>query len=118
MSDGSVISGYEIHHGNVIVDGGESFIADEGCVQGSVAGSVWHGLFENDSWRRTLLIDIAQREGKQYVPDSAHDFAARRESRIEILADFVEEYLDTNEIIALLNHDALRPLPKVKLSLE
>jgi adenosylcobyric acid synthase len=118
LSDESVISGYEIHHGSVIIDGGESFIADEGCVQGSVAGSIWHGLFENDSWRRNLLIDIAQREGKQYVPDSAHDFAARRESRIELLADLVEVHLDTNEIVALLSDAALSPLPKVKLSLE
>jgi adenosylcobyric acid synthase len=117
MPDRSVISGYEIHHGSVIVDGGEPFIADEGCVQGSVAGSAWHGLFENDSLRRTLLINIAQREGKRYVPDSAHDFAARRESRIELLADLVEEHLDTSEIVRLLNSDTFDRLPKVNLSL-
>ncbi len=116
MPDGSVLTGYEIHHGKVVVDAGQPFIADEGCVLGSVAGSLWHGLFENDEWRRSFLVTIARAAGKHYVPDVAHDFAARREVRIDLLADLVEEHLDVRALEALLTRGALAPLPNVRLS--
>jgi adenosylcobyric acid synthase len=96
LNDGTTLRGYEIHHGRVDVEGGEPLFADEGCVSGSVAGTLWHGLFENDQWRRQYLLGVAQRSGKSFVPDGTHDFAARRETRIDVLADLVEEHLDTN----------------------
>src|SRR5262249_10454073 len=39
LHDGSVVEGYEIHHGVVTREGGEPFFADEGCRIGSVAGT-------------------------------------------------------------------------------
>jgi adenosylcobyric acid synthase len=118
MADGTVVRGYEIHHGQVVVDGGESLFVDEGSVSGSVAGTLWHGLFENDAWRRHYLTSVADRAGKRFVADTAHAFADRRETRIEALADLVEEHLDTDGLMALLSDDTFGRLPKVTLSLE
>ncbi|HEY5267024.1 MAG TPA: cobyric acid synthase [Acidimicrobiales bacterium] len=118
LANGTVVRGYEIHHGRVVVESGEPFFADEGCSVGSVAGTTWHGLFENDEWRRHYLLSIAEAAGKSFIPEAEHDFAARREARIDALADLVEEHLDTATLLALLSDDASRPLPKVTLGLK
>jgi adenosylcobyric acid synthase len=118
LSDGTVLRGYEIHHGDVVADGGEPFFADEGCRLGSVAGTIWHGLFENDSWRRTYLLDIARAQGKSYIPDNEHDFAVRRENRINVLADLIEEHLDVKSLDVLLSGADLGSLPEVTLGLQ
>ena len=60
----------EIHHGRVTVEGGTFFFADQGCRQGSVAGTTWHGLFENDLFRRSYLSEVADLSGRDYVPSS------------------------------------------------
>ncbi len=46
---GEPVRGYEIHHGVVTVDGGEPFL--DGCEVGSVRGTTWHGIFDNDGFR-------------------------------------------------------------------
>jgi adenosylcobyric acid synthase len=102
LEDGSTLQGYEIHQGRVSIDGGIAFFADEGCAVGSVAGTLWHGLFENDAWRREFLVGIANRAGKRFIPDTAHDFAARRESRIDTLADLIEQHLETDALLTML----------------
>jgi adenosylcobyric acid synthase len=103
LEDGSTLEGYEIHHGRVHVDGGDALFADEGCVVGAAAGTLWHGLFENDSWRRAFLSGIAERAGKRFVPDPTHDFAARREARIDKLADLIDAHLDTDALYTVLH---------------
>jgi adenosylcobyric acid synthase len=117
LPDGSAIRGYEIHHGRVEVEGGDPFFADEGCVVGAVAGTLWHGLFENDGWRREYLIDIARRSDKHFIPEGEFDFAARRESRIENLADLVGEHLDTSALFGLFDARPQAAFPKVSLGL-
>jgi adenosylcobyric acid synthase len=117
MDDGTVLRGYVIHHGRVSVNAGEPLFADEGCVWGSVAGTLWHGLFENDSWRRQYLLDLAASSQKSFIPDSAHNFAVRREARIDLLADLVGEHLDMNALLSLLNTNTNGPLPQVTLGL-
>ena len=117
LDDGTVMSGYEIHHGRVVRDGGAAFFADQGCVSGSVAGSTWHGLFENDQWRRDYLRDVASATGKNFVSDSAYSFAQRREARIDLLADLVEEHLDTAGLSALLHASESSPPSRVTFSL-
>ena len=108
LDDGEVVRGYQIHHGRVTVDGGEPFFADEGCRVASVVGTTWHGLFENDVWRRRFLVDIATRARRRFVPANDHCFADRREARIDALADLVEENLDVAALSALLS-DGVRP---------
>jgi adenosylcobyric acid synthase len=103
LEDGTMLEGYEIHHGRVHVDGGEALFGDEGCVVGAAAGTLWHGLFENDAWRRAFLGNIAKRAGKHFVPDPVHGFAARREARIDTLADLIDAHLDADALNALLD---------------
>jgi adenosylcobyric acid synthase len=116
LDDGSVLHGYEIHHGRVDIKGGQSLFADEGCVSGSVAGTLWHGVFENDHWRREYLQGVAERSGKCFIPDNAHDFASRREARIDVLADLVEQHLNTEGLLSLLSTSHESP-PRITLGL-
>ncbi len=102
VDHGSTIEGYEIHHGRVHVEGGEALFGDEGCVVGSAAGTLWHGLFENDAWRRRYLVRVASDAGKRFVPDAAHTFDARREARIDALANLVDQHVDTEALDGLL----------------
>jgi len=117
IADGTILRGYVIHHGRVSVEGGQSLFAEEGCVLGSVAGTLWHGLFENDDWRRQYLLGVAERSGKRFIPDDAHDFSTRREARIDVLADLVGEHLDTDGILSLLSQDTTKSNPHVTLGL-
>ncbi len=117
LDDGSVITGYEIHHGEVHCSEGEPFFAEEGCAAGTVAGSLWHGLFENDGWRRQYLVELAARCGKAFVPDNDVDFAARREARFDLLADLIDEHLDTSALEALWSTPRLPRLPRLAIGL-
>lgn len=118
LPDGTVMRGYEIHHGRVQVDGGDPLFADEGCVAGSVAGTIWHGLFENDHWRRQYLIDIARSTDKSFIPESDSEFAARREGRIDTLATLIDEHLDTTALLAVLSQHTTSALPRLSLGIK
>ena len=104
--DGSVVRGYQIHHGPVVVDGGDPLFADEGCAVGAVFGTTWHGIFENDEWRRTFLADVAARTGRHFVVATTHSFARRREERFDRLADLVADHVDTAAVMALLDESS------------
>jgi adenosylcobyric acid synthase len=116
LADGTVVAGYEIHHGRVTVEGGTSFFADQGCRQGSVAGTTWHGLFENDLFRRSYLSEVADLSGRDYVPSSSLVFDAWRDTRINTLADLMESHLDMAALLDVLAGRAPTP-PRVSLSL-
>ena len=111
MSDGTVVEGYEIHHGKVTVHGFgsalendfEPFFADEGCRSGAVAGTLWHGLFENDAFRRRYLSEVAERAGREFVASTSTCFSEKRELMIEMLADLVEEHVDIDALLGLLH---------------
>jgi adenosylcobyric acid synthase len=115
LGDGSLVHGYEIHHGRVAVDG-DAFFGEEGSRRGSVAGTLWHGLFENDEWRRAYLEEVAALADKRFVAAVEHSFAARREIRLNTLADLVEEHLDTAALMSLLS-DTRSPPSTLSLSL-
>ncbi|HEX6516728.1 MAG TPA: cobyric acid synthase [Nocardioidaceae bacterium] len=98
---GETVTGYEIRHGRVDVLGGEPFPG--GCAVGATWGTSWHGLLENDGFRRRFLDRVAaaaEVPGWAARPDVS--FAARREARLDALADAVEEHLDTAALEALL----------------
>ncbi|WP_326637070.1 cobyric acid synthase [Nonomuraea fuscirosea] len=99
---GERVRAYEIHHGVATVEGGEPFL--DGCRQGNVWGTTWHGALENDGFRRAFLADVAARAGRDFVPDPATDFAALREERLDALGDLVEQHLDTAALLHLIQH--------------
>jgi adenosylcobyric acid synthase len=116
LADGTVLHGYEIHHGVITRDGAEPFFADEGCRAGSVAGTVWHGLLENDSFRRGFLADVARLSGRKFTGAPDISFPAIREARLDRLADLIADHLDTARIRVLLSSGA-EPVPELRLTL-
>ena len=96
---GAPVSGYEIHHGVAeIVGAAEPFL--DGCRVGPVWGTMWHGAFENDDFRRAWLAQIAGDAGSAWRPArTAPPFRNRRETMIDVLADAVEQHLDLELIL-------------------
>jgi adenosylcobyric acid synthase len=110
---GHPVQGYEIHHGVVTYDGtAEPFL--DGGRSGSVWGTTWHGVLENDGFRRAFLTEIARTTGRRFVPVPGTEFAAVREARLDRLGDLVEEHADTAALWRLIEQgppDGLRLLP-------
>jgi adenosylcobyric acid synthase len=98
---GREVEGYEIHHGAVEVRGGEPFL--EGCHDGATWGTLWHGAFEHDGFRRAFLAQVAADANRHdWSPQEDTVFASRREQRIEALADAVEQFLDTDALLEII----------------
>jgi len=97
------VLGYEIHHGIATVDGArvdEPFLG--GGRVGRVWGTMWHGAFENDGFRRSWLEGVATVAGHPFVADRAMTgFRARREAMLDRLADAVAGHLDTEALLDL-----------------
>jgi len=115
LADGTSVRGYQIHHGKVTVEGGRELLPGEGCIEGSVAGSTWHGLFENDLWRHRFLTEVAAQSGRRFLATTSTSFGDRREARIDVLADLIEEHLDTSSLWSLLEHSPRTPLAHLTL---
>jgi adenosylcobyric acid synthase len=111
LADGTTIEGYEIHHGVVHRSGGDTFFADEGCRVGSVSGTSWHGLFENDTFRRAFLAQCALDAGRAFVVSPDCRFGALREARFELLADMVADHVDTEGLMRIIEGHGDRHAP-------
>jgi adenosylcobyric acid synthase len=99
---GHPVQAYEIHHGRAERTGpdeAEPFL--DGWRAGSVWGTVWHGAFENDGFRRAWLSEVAAAAGSSWTPvPDAPAYGARREAMVDALADAVEEHLDLDLLLA------------------
>jgi adenosylcobyric acid synthase len=116
LADGTIVEGYEIHHGVVTRQGGEPLVADEGCRAGAVAGTVWHGLLENDAFRRDYLSEVARTCGRSFVVAPTTSFAGLREEQLDRLGDLVAEHIDQDAVKRLLD-GGHRPAPPLRLVL-
>jgi adenosylcobyric acid synthase len=92
LADGTEVTGYQIHHGRVTRLGGETLFEDEGCRSGVVAGTTWHGLFDNNDYRRHLLSWVADATGRRFVA-STMDWYAERDRQLDRLADAADLHL-------------------------
>lgn len=94
---GHEVLGYEIHHGVAdVAPAAEGFL--DGARAGSVWGTMWHGAFENDGFRRAWL---AATTGFRADP-AAPGFRARRETMLDRLADAVQDHLDLDRLLDLI----------------
>lgn len=92
------VTGYTIHHGRVHATAGEEFC--QGRRVGATFGTMWHGAFESDGFRRAFLGEVAALTGSTWRPvPGAPGFAARREAMIERLADACETHLDIDALL-------------------
>lgn len=100
---GEQVHGYEIHHGVVEVTGGEPFL--DGVRAGTTWGTIWHGAFENDGFRRAWLTELAQTVGSTWRPTTgAPGFAERRTQMLDDLADALERHCDLDAVLRLAGH--------------
>lgn len=106
---GEIVRGYEIHHGVVDVEGGEPFL--DGCRVGAVFGTTWHGIFENDGFRRAFLTEIAAVIGSGFKVASDTNFATVRQHRLDLLGDLVSDHIDTAAIWRLIENGPTSGLP-------
>ncbi|GIG61027.1 cobyric acid synthase [Longispora fulva] len=104
---GSPVTGYEIHHGQAVVDGSAAPLitipgGGEGVLAWPVAGTHWHGLLENDAFRRAFLVEVAGQAGRDFTPAPDTDFAGLRSRQLDLLGDLVAEYLDGDLLSAII----------------
>ncbi len=102
------VEGYEIHHGRVTRSGEATWLHDdeygpEGARRGGVYGTHCHGLLESDDFRRSFLREIAAAAGRRgFDPAPGLSVAARRAAQLDLLADLVDEHLDTAAVDRLI----------------
>ena len=90
---------YEIPHGVGEVTGGEPFL--DGVRHGSTWGTIWHGAFENDDFRRAWLTTVAEAVGSTWraVPGQPR-FAGRRAQVLGALPGALVEHVDLDALLA------------------
>jgi adenosylcobyric acid synthase len=102
------LSGYEIHHGQLVrcaetawfdVDG-----QPHGILRGAVFGTHWHGVLDNDDFRRAWLTRVAAAAGRAgFVVADDVDVAARRDAQLDVTAELLASHLDLDAVLDLLN---------------
>jgi adenosylcobyric acid synthase len=102
------LAGYEIRHGRVARCAEDTWFEvdgyPEGYQRGHIFGTHWHGLLDNDDFRRRWLTDVASASGRHgfEVADNV-DVAARRDAQLDVMADLLDTHLDVDAVTALLD---------------
>jgi adenosylcobyric acid synthase len=117
---GMPVHGYEIRHGQVRADDGEPLIitedgSAEGCVAGPVSGTSWHGIFENDAFRRAYLTQVAGQTGRRWAPGEVC-YAQVRDDWLDALGDLVAGGLDADLVWRLISDGVPDGLPSLQVS--
>jgi adenosylcobyric acid synthase len=86
----------------------------DGCRYGAVSGTLWHGILENDEFRRAYLTETARLAGRNFAPEPGTSFAAARQAQFDTLADAVEEHLDTAALLRLIEQGPTPRLPTLR----
>jgi adenosylcobyric acid synthase len=115
VAGGTPVAGYEIHHGTTTMLSGAagSGTFPGGCRDGAVFGTSWHGVLENDEFRRSFLTEVAAAAGRDFTPAPDTDFGRIRERRLDALAGLVADHLDTEAVCALIESGPPPGLPAI-----
>lgn len=104
------LSGYEIHHGRIARCAEQTWFdagaepRPQGVVRGAVFGTHWHGLLDNDDFRRAWLTRVADAAGRRgFVVDAGTNVAARRDAQLDLAADLLAAHLDVDAVLGLLH---------------
>ena len=101
------LTGYEIHHGRLCRCGEEAWFGQDsqpqGVVRGAVFGTHWHGLLDNDDFRRGWLTRVADAAGRSGFVVADTDVAARRDAQLDAIADLLAAHLDVDAVLGLLD---------------
>jgi adenosylcobyric acid synthase len=106
---GPAVTGYEIHMGKtdhvkfinpfLIKEDGEK----DGAVSGRVAGTYFHGLFENVDFTERFLAIVAESRRLEWRPGRV---GYSKDAEYNRLAAVAREYLDMEKILGMLSGDA------------
>ncbi|MCV7091163.1 cobyric acid synthase [Mycobacterium interjectum] len=101
------LTGYEIHHGRVSRCAEDAwFTVDSqahGIARGAVYGTHWHGLLDNDDFRRAWLTRVADAAGRNGFVLADTNVAARRDAQLDAIADLLAAHLDLDAVLDLLD---------------
>ncbi|OIN81194.1 cobyric acid synthase [Mycobacterium malmoense] len=101
------LTGYEIHHGRLSRCTEETWFAvddqPQGIVRGAIFGTHWHGLLDNDDFRRAWLTRVADAAGRSGFVVGDTNVAARRDAQLDRIADLLAAHLDVGAVLGLLD---------------
>jgi len=96
----SPLHGYEIHHGQLQRHTEDAWL-DVGIRRGHVYGTHWHGLLDNNDFRRQWLAVVGK---PGFVVADDVDVSARRDAQLDLMADLLTAHLDVDAVMALLEN--------------
>jgi adenosylcobyric acid synthase len=100
------LTGYEIHHGRLSRCAEEGWFGvdsePQGIVRDAVFGTHWHGLLDNDDFRRAWLVRVADAAGRGGFVVGDTNVAARRDAQLDLIADLLAAHLDVDAVLGLL----------------
>ena len=105
------LCGYEIHHGRVSrcaegswFESGPEHREPQGVMRGAVFGTHWHGLLDNDEFRRAWLTRVAGAAGRSgFVVAADAKVAARRDAQLDLIAELLAAHLDIDAVLSLFD---------------
>lgn len=97
------LRGYEIRHGQ-LVRCAEADWSGVGVSRGGIFGTHWHGLLDNDDFRRRWLTVVAAASGRDsFVAAEDTDVRGLRDAQLDLMADLLAAHLDIGAITDLLD---------------
>ena len=96
----AALHGYEIHHGQLARCAEDEWLG-VGIRRGTVYGTHWHGVLDNNELRRRWLTETGP-PGFLVADDT--DVPARRDAQLDLMADLLTAHLDVGAIVELLEH--------------
>ncbi len=98
---GTGLRGYEIHHGQLARSAEDDWFG-VGIRRETIYGTHWHGLLDNNDFRRRWLTEAAaHRPG--FVVAGEVDVTARRDGQLDLMSDLLTAHLDVDAVLALLD---------------
>jgi adenosylcobyric acid synthase len=72
-------------------------------MRGAVFGTHWHGLLDNDDFRRTWLTRVADAAGRSGFILADTKVAAQRDAQLDLIAELLASHLDVEAVLGLLD---------------
>ncbi|MEB3983984.1 cobyric acid synthase [Mycobacterium sp. 663a-19] len=115
------LAGYEIHHGRLVRCDETAWFGVDGQAHGVACGAVfgthWHGLLDNDGFRRAWLTRVADAAGRDgFVVADDTDVGARRDAQLDLIAELLASHLDVDAVLGLLDGPP-PPRPRIATAL-
>lgn len=101
------LAGYEIHHGRVTRCAEQPWFdaggAPQGWTRGPVFGTHWHGLLDNDEFRRGWLTVASALAGCPDFQPGEVSVPALRDAQLDLMADLLAAHLDLDALLRTLD---------------